>query len=110
MEQLPDELEKIILRYKRELENHMSRMRACNSLLILIERFNPRMSIECAALRNVMNDEKLTDEVIDMLNRMVLDTVGHCGREFANTTFLQGLVTIGDTVYDAMTNLLAVEV
>ena len=88
----------------------MSRMRACNSLLVLIERFNPRMSIECAALRKLMNEEKLTDQVIDLLNQMVIDTVGHCGREFANTTFLQGLVSISDTVYDAMNNLLAVEV
>ena len=73
---LPNELEDIVMDYKRQFERHERKQQAINSLVSVVFNFNPKLREVCTMIRNkfVINSTPLSDDLYIELNEMISKT------------------------------------
>ena len=73
---LPNELEDIVMDYKREFEKHERKQRAINALVSVVFNFNPKLRELCTLIRKrfVTDSTPLSNDLYIELNEMISKT------------------------------------
>ena len=73
---LPNELEDIVMDYKREFEKHERKQRAINALVSVVFNFNPKLREVCTLIRKrfVTDSTPLSEDLYVELNAMISKT------------------------------------